>query len=1041
MKYLSRIFLSVESMTFMLIIFAVAIGAATFIENDYGTESAKVLVYNATWFEILLALLGINLLYNVYSYKMWKRGKRLSLLFHLSFIIIVLGAATTRYAGFEGMMHIREGGMSNSIESSEAFLQIKASSGGATAEKRKEILLSPLVKPSLHERVEVNGSVVDVRFRDFIVNAGQRIVEVENGKPLLQMMISENGNPRNIIMQQGDELVLSRFLLAFDDGENGPFPAVRIKQKENGFVFVSNVDVTVTSMADQSQETLAGGQEHPFEATTLYSVEGTFFVLRDFTMSGELQAVPMQMEGGMGSGKRTTNALVVDVTVGNETKTANLFGGRGIPGEAVPLHFGDVDVELAYGAIVIELPFALELVDFQIDRYPGSNSPSSYASEVILRDEQKGLNEPFRVYMNHILQHRGFRFFQSSYDQDERGTILSVSYDPGTPVTYIGYLLLGIGLFVNFLNPQSRFRVLSRLVKKVQEQKAALTALLLFFVLAPVALQAQHSHPIDNTAVFKINAEHADKFGKLLVQDSQGRIKPVNTMAHEVLNKVVRKSSLLGLNANQIILGMIAQPAAWQQVDMIRIKHPVLKATLGLEEHEKRASFADFFDPHTHQYKLSNPVEGAKRKRPAEHDKFDKELIKVDERLSICYMVYIGHLTQIFPLQNDPNHTWVSYAGAGNSLFGEEKTAVSDMWTNYINAVNSAITNGNWQAADEALDKIAAYQQQYGAAVLPSSAKIKAEIFLHNADLFGRLSPVYLLTGLVLLIIGYIKVFRVRSNFKRTVMILSGILVAGFVVHTLGLALRWYVSGHAPWSNGYESMIYIAWATVLAGVIFAKREPMPLAATSVLAGLILFVAHLSWMDPQITNLVPVLKSYWLMIHVSMITASYGFLGLGAILAFITLLLFVFKTAKNARRVELSIKELTMMNEQTLIIGLVLITIGNFLGAVWANESWGRYWGWDPKETWALVTILIYSAVIHFRLIPKLKSFYAFNVGALLAFFSVIMTYFGVNYYLSGLHSYAQGDPVPIPTFVYYTVATVFLVIILAYRSRKMGAME
>ena len=232
-------------------------------------------------------------------------------------------------------------------------------------------------------------------------------------------------------------------------------------------------------------------------------------------------------------------------------------------------------------------------------------------------------------------------------------------------------------------------------------------------------------------------------------------------------------------------------------------------------------------------------------------------------------------------------------------------------------------------------------------------------------------------------------------------------------------------------------MIYIAWATLLAGIIFSRKSPMALAATGILSGLILFVAHLSWMDPQITNLVPVLKSYWLTIHVSMITANYGFLGMGALLALITLILFILKRKNNSASVELSIKELSLINEMTLTIGLVLITVGNFLGAVWANESWGRYWGWDPKETWALVTILVYSVVVHLRLIPKLQSLYVFNVAALLAFSSVIMTYFGVNYYLSGLHSYAKGDPVPIPTFVYYTVATIGAVITLSYRNRNL----
>jgi cytochrome c-type biogenesis protein CcsB len=204
-----------------------------------------------------------------------------------------------------------------------------------------------------------------------------------------------------------------------------------------------------------------------------------------------------------------------------------------------------------------------------------------------------------------------------------------------------------------------------------------------------------------------------------------------------------------------------------------------------------------------------------------------------------------------------------------------------------------------------------------------------------------------------------------------------------------------------------------------------------MSATAILSGIILFVAHLSWMDPQITNLLPVLKSYWLTIHVAVITASYGFLGLGALIGFINLIFYIIVSKANSANLMTKIKELTYINEKALIVGLILLTIGNFLGGVWANESWGRYWGWDPKETWALVTILVYSFITHLRFIPALSSIYAFNLASVVGFSSVIMTYFGVNFYLSGLHSYAKGDPMPIPDFVYITIVIVAIVAVVA----------
>ncbi|MDP3445557.1 MAG: cytochrome c biogenesis protein CcsA, partial [Ignavibacteria bacterium] len=282
----------------------------------------------------------------------------------------------------------------------------------------------------------------------------------------------------------------------------------------------------------------------------------------------------------------------------------------------------------------------------------------------------------------------------------------------------------------------------------------------------------------------------------------------------------------------------------------------------------------------------------------------------------------------------------------------------------------------------------------------------------------------------------FMNLFNERNWINKVLKYFFALIVLFFVFQTLGLGLRWYIAGRAPWSNGYESMIYIGWVTVLAGLIFSRKSQMTIAATSILASIILMVAHLTWMDPEITNLVPVLKSYWLTIHVSVITASYGFLALGALLGFINLILMILKSKSNFSKLQMRIKELNLINERTVIIGLYLLTIGTFLGGVWANESWGRYWGWDPKETWALVTVLVYTFIAHMGYTPGLKSDYSFSLATLVAYSSVIMTYFGVNYYLSGMHSYAAGDPVPVPSFVYYTVGVVFVVAVVAYINER-----
>jgi cytochrome c-type biogenesis protein CcsB len=348
-----------------------------------------------------------------------------------------------------------------------------------------------------------------------------------------------------------------------------------------------------------------------------------------------------------------------------------------------------------------------------------------------------------------------------------------------------------------------------------------------------------------------------------------------------------------------------------------------------------------------------------------------------------------------------------------------------------------ALQSNNLTAAKQIAESVLGYQKKFSRYELPHESKSRAEHLYYKLMIFEKLFPFYSTIGLLMLIGLIIMVIRGRSNISLFVKILGWILFMGFLFHTFGLAIRWYVSGHSPMSNGYESMIFISWVTLLAGFLFSRRSKFALSATAVLAGMTLMVAHLSFMDPEITNLVPVLKSYWLTLHVSIITGSYGFLGLGAILGIISMILLSLSDSKNVERISGTIDELTVINFRTLTLGLYLLTIGTFLGAVWANESWGRYWGWDPKETWSLITIIVYSFVVHSRMIPGMKDVYTFNLLSLFSFSSVLMTYFGVNYYLSGLHSYAGGDAIPVPAFVYVAVIILVSLSVVAYtRYRK-----
>jgi cytochrome c-type biogenesis protein CcsB len=601
---------------------------------------------------------------------------------------------------------------------------------------------------------------------------------------------------------------------------------------------------------------------------------------------------------------------------------------------------------------------------------------------------------------------------------------------------------------LSLIFPKGRLRYLSEKRTKLRaKKKLLLTGMLsmgLLSVMSPTNLMGEEKTPQSKEEIVSmmnaIDLNHARKFGSLLTQDRGGRIKPINTLAHEVLRKISKRNSLYNLAPEQIVLGATIRPNVWQQINMITVTHPEIKTIIGVPPKVTHAAFLDFFDfARPEGYKLASLIDEATRKHPASQNKLDKALLAIDERINICYMLFTGELLRILPKPHDAHSTWFSPLTAIKNFPDNESKKVRTLITRYFQAVETGIKKNDWNQADTALQELATYQKFYGVSIYPSKSKINAEIFYNEYPLFQSLFPLYGIIGLILITLSILHNIKPSLRLKPFHFIAILVLGIGFAIHTFGLGLRWYISEHAPWSNGYESMIYIAWATLLAGFVFARGNSIVLAATGILASVTLFGANLGWMDPQITHLVPVLNSYWLILHVSLITASYGFLGLGACVSFITLLLYAIIQKEEKSRLNDSVSELTCVTEMSLIFGLILLTIGNFLGGIWANESWGRYWGWDPKETWALITILIYAFVLHMRFIPILKQKFAFNVASVLAFFSVLMTYFGVNFYLSGLHSYAKGDPVPIPTWIYIVIITILLTIAFAWNNkRKVG---
>ncbi|MEA2098633.1 MAG: cytochrome c biogenesis protein CcsA [Campylobacterota bacterium] len=1040
MKQVLSILGSMKSMAVLMLIFAFASGYATFIENDYGTITAKADVYNARWFEILLWLLTVNLILNIFKYKMFTLKKAPLFIFHIAFIIIIFGAAVTRYVGYEGSMHIREGSSASTMISTDTYFIVDAKADNENVVDSQTLYLSKRTSNSLSSSLEIAGKNVEVELIEYIPDAIETVVANKTGKAIAQMMVTGNGQGEPITLKDGEYYESDSFVLDFNSGKQFNKQVIKLFVKDDKFFMNHNIPLEYLKMDDGSKGTLEINENESFTTRTLFSFEGAGFVLRQFLPHAGTKIVSNPKASPTRPGY---DGLRFKVSVDDISQDVLIYGKVGTMAKEYHNVINGVDVHLSYGSIELELPFAIHLKDFQLDRYPGSMSPASYASEVVLMDKEQNIEMPYRIYMNNILEHRGYRFFQASYDQDERGTVLSVNNDPGTLPSYIGYFLLGLGMFWSLFSRQNRFQQLKDKAKKAHEKQALgfLISLGLLFSVAPT--YANELNPTIKT-ILSFDKAHAEKFGQLVIQDSGGRMKPLDTLSTEILAKVYKGSEVtIGtqtLTSNQVVLGMMIKPDLYRDMKIIRTKDKEVNKLLGIKTDATHTSFAQFFDDAINMrgYRLAEAVDNAMRKEAKYRDKLDKAVLKVDERVNICYMVYTGALIKIWPKPNDVNNKWFATIDALQTFNEEDANRLRAVAVTYFSSIDDALSSGDWSNANDAVSKIAGYQKFYGSEVYPSENRILAEVFYNEAKIFERLYPLYLLVGFVLLILSFAKILKPKFQITIYTKVTLVLLILFFIAHTVGLANRWYISGHAPWSDGYESMIYIAWATVLAGFIFSKRSSMTMASTGVLSGLILFVAHLNWMDPQVTNLVPVLNSYWLSIHVSMITASYGFLGLGALLGFIVIILFIFKTDKNSKHISLSIKELNSINEMSLMVGLVLLTIGNFLGGVWANESWGRYWGWDPKETWALVTILIYAVILHLRFLKSLYSEFNFAVISLLSFSSVIMTYFGVNFYLAGLHSYAKGDPVPIPDFVPITYGILFVVIALAFRNRKLA---
>tara|TARA_R110001583_G_C5668833_1_gene410501 strand:- start:6548 stop:9697 length:3150 start_codon:yes stop_codon:yes gene_type:complete len=1037
MKIFYRIFSSPILALVLLLAFAIAMGAATFIENDFGTATAWIKVYDSTWFELVIIGLGLCFAANIYKYRLWRKEKWAILLFHIAFIIILIGAGITRYYSYGGIMRIREGKSSSTIISDKNYLQVHITDGKQTKHLKQELNFSPLSDNDFSISTDFNANPIKISNKRFVADATPEIVDdPEKGVPLLQMVVTSGNGRETVFLEKGEieEIGSHKHKIGFEaEGAD----VINLIEKDGDFEIFSPHSLDFFIMADQTAGVIKGDTLQPMTLRTLYRSGDLSFVPLSFHESGSIEIVSTS-EKPKDNDKVKDDALLLNVQVNNELEEITLLYREGFLPTTHEINVDGINLRFSYGAMPIEIPFKVQLNDFQLERYPGSESPSAYASEVTVLDGETKM--PFRIFMNNVLDHGGYRFYQASYDTDEKGTVLSVNHDVlGTNVTYLGYFLMMIGMFFTLFGKSSHFMVINKKLKKLKNKKTVVV--LFLFGLMNLGLHAQQTNDTisipELVAHQEIDKQHAALFGRLMVQDLDGRIKPINTLASEFLRKVSRKpyfkfeedGKTIHLNANQVFLAMHVSPGAWQQIPIIKIDtkkgggfFDALKIT-----DDGLISFDDLINP-SGDYVLSKVAEEANAKKPAEHSEFDKEVLKVDERFNILFNIFSGNYLKIYPNSLDANDTWFSYTHHFKDFPPEDGRFAQTITPSYFNDV----ADKNWAAATEKLSYINTYQSTLGAKIIPSSQRVEAELWYNEMNLNFWLFQVFFTIGFILLALALAKIF-VQKRFMDVLWnILIILSLISFLVFTGNIILRWYVAQHAPWSNGYEMLIFVAWVLMLCGLLTFRKSDFALPLATLFTGSLLFVSYLDWLSTEITNLMPVLKSFWLKVHVATIVSSYAPLALSFILGFMVLILMIIETKKSHEAISIRIKELTYINEISMTIGVFVLSVGTFLGGIWANESWGRYWAWDPKETWALISIIIYAIVLHLRFVPALKSRYVLNTASVFAFGSIIMTSFGVNYYLSGLHSYAAGDPLPIPKFIYVLIAIVVVTSIIAF---------
>ena len=638
-----------------------------------------------------------------------------------------------------------------------------------------------------------------------------------------------------------------------------------------------------------------------------------------------------------------------------------------------------------------KLPFSLCLQKFEAKMHDGTNAVADYSSKFTVIDgDDKSEGE---VSMNNIYSHRSYRLYQSSYDEDGKGSVLAINADPyGIPVTYTGYALLFISLVWMLFDPKGGYR---KLLKSPLLKKGALITALILSMGNIQTLHAESATGNLQNAV--LPKETAEKFGELHILYND-RICPVQTFALDFCKKIYGARSYQGLTAEQVLSGWVFYGNTWANEPFIKIKSGEMKTAMNLPDY---ASLNTFFNREMGGYTIGQYVQEYYN---GQQDKFHQQAADIDGKIQIIMELREGISLKVLPYTFTKNvkatkdHPFIK-AGTTTWFSPVDKLpqAVEQQHALYIKNVfsllNGDVKAGNISRVNEFFVKMKKYQEVSSGNSLPTATQYKAER-INNAFPFATILFMANLT------LGFIALFYTiyRMTKKREIKVLNIalpiLLGVSFLALTFGLALRWIISGNIPMSNGYESMLTVAWFVMLISILMQLRIRIVMVFGFLISGFFLLVSHINQMDPAIGQMMPVLNSPLLSIHVSIIMMSYALLSL----TFICGIMGICMRSHG--------EELQALSRLFLYPALTTMGFGIFIGAIWANVSWGNYWSWDSKETWALITFMIYAVVVHTQSLPVFRKPLVYHIYITLAFMSIAMTYFGVNYFLTGMHSYA-----------------------------------